>query len=317
MKALFKPISLQTSHRIEAGDGHVLHVSECGVADGVPVVVLHGGPGSGCRPHHGRFFDPRRYRIILPDQRGSGRSLPRGEIRHNHTATLIEDLELVRRYLGIERWMLFGGSWGATLALAYARAYPDLVSAMLLRGVFLGRERDLYWLFGPDGVARLFPDAWAAFKAELSSDEDDVVSACCRAICHEDEPIALKAARAWTRWADQVLNGGLAPSWEAAMSRETEQRLLAKVRIEAHYAAHRYFISDDPLLESVSRLPKVPVSIVHGRADLICTAEASWQLHQALPGSRLLRPEAGHLETDPAMVDALVGETQRMAGLLA
>jgi proline iminopeptidase len=249
---------------------------------------------------------------VLFDQRGSGRSTPLGEIDANATDMLVQDLDTMRRHLGVERWMLFGGSWGAVLALRYAQAFPDAVSAMLLRGSFLGRPRDVDWFFGDNGAARIFPDAYSDFVGPVPvAERGDLVGAYHRRVHGTDPEVALVWAGHWRDWADRVATWTMPAS--ATEVPPEPQRLLAKVRIETHYAAHRYFIADRPLLDAADRMPEVPISIVHGRRDLVCPCEAAWTLQRCIPGSRLmLLPDAGHLMSEPAMVDALVGETDRL-----
>ena len=318
MKVLYPPIEPYATRRLRVADPHELYVEECGNPQGVPVVFLHGGPGSGCRSDQRRFFDPAFYRIVLFDQRGSGRSVPAGHTGGNTTQDLITDIEAVRRALRIDRWVVFGGSWGAALTLLYTQRYPELVRAMVLRGVFLARRRDLEWFFGPDGVARLFPEAWSAFADGVSPEERrEPVPAYHRRVHDPDERLALAAARAWSAWTDHVATWTLPADGEPAGQPEEAQRVLAKARIETHFARHGYFISENGILDRAHRLAGIPCSIAHGRRDLTCTMEAAWLLHRAVPGSSLsVVSEAGHLASEPAMIDALVSETDRMRAVL-
>jgi proline iminopeptidase len=265
-------------------------------------------------PDHRRYFDPDFYRVLLFDQRGSGRSTPLGLTEANHTWELVEDMESVRRALDVDRWILFGGSWGATLALIYAERHPERVIGMVLRGVFLARPRDLEWFFGPDGVARLFPESWRDFSRAMPlAERRNLVSAYYRCIHGSDQPSAVAAARSWSAWEDRVATWSLPPTSEKGAKPVDESRLLAKARIETHFAQGRYFIAENAILDHVGRLAGIPVSIVHGRRDLTCTLEAAWLLHRAIPRSiYAVVPEAGHLASEPAMVDALVRETDRM-----
>ena len=321
---LYPPIEPDSILLLDVGAEHCLYVEECGRPDGVPVVFLHGGPGSGCQEDHRRYFDPAYYRIVLYDQRGSGRSTPLGETAHNGTRELIADLELVRRALGLDRWLVFGGSWGATLALAYAETHASAVLGLVLRGVFLGRQRDLDWFFGPDGAARLLPDAWRDFHDAILPNfaraaRSDLVRAYRRAVHGSDPELAARAALAWTAWADRVATWDR-PSDQAETADEPAitPRVLAKAMIETHFAQCRYFLDEGELLANTSRLPPVPVSIVHGSRDLVCPVASAWELHRTVPGSRLtLVPEAGHLASEPAMIDALVGETDRLREILS
>ena len=315
MRCLYPAIENVASYRIEVGGAHRLYVEECGNPDGRAVVFLHGGPGSGCNPDHRRYFDPDHYRIVLVDQRGSGRSTPPGEIHDNDTDALVRDLEVVRRQLGIDRWMLFGGSWGATLALCYAQVFPSAVSAIVLRGTFLARPRDLDWFFGDGGAARVFPEAYADFTAPVPvTERRDLVAAYHRRIHGSDSESVLAWSRHWLDW------GGAVSCWTlpstAPKTVPEAERQIAKARIETHYAINRYFVADRPLLDAVGRLPPVPVTLIHGRRDLVCPCAAAVSLHQAIPGSRLqLVEDAGHLAVEPGMIDALVGGTDRLRDL--
>lgn len=312
MLTLYPPIDDVTCHEIVVGGGHVLYVEECGHPQGEAVLFLHGGPGSGCSTDSRRYFDPTHYRIVLVDQRGSGRSRPRGEVDGNDTHTLIRDLNSVRQRLSIERWMLFGGSWGATLAIRYAQIYPLAVSAIILRGTFLARPRDVDWFFGADGAARVFPEAYADFSQPLTNDEcSNPIAAYHRRLHGADRNIALNWARSWSEWSRTVTEWTL-PRRDGNADTDPD-RLLTKTRIETHYAINGYFLVGTPLLDAISRLPLVPITIVHGRRDLVCPCAAAWTLHRAIPRSRLiLLDNAGHLAGEPAMVDALVRETDRL-----
>lgn len=312
MRQLYPPVAASAVYRIDVGDGHRIHVEECGNPTGIPVLFIHGGPGSGFNALHCRYFDPAHYRIVLVDQRGCGRSTPLGETPANSTEKLVRDLEVVRHRLGIARWILFGGSWGATLALCYAQRFPNAVSAMVLRGSFLARPRDLAWFFGGDGAARVLPDAYGDFVGLIPARERcDLVGAYHRRLHGTDEKIALAWAQAWAAWGDRVVTWTLPPS--ESKNKTDRKKLLAKVRIETHYAVNRYFLADRPLLEAVGGLPDIPIAIVHGRRDLICPFEAAWALHRAIPNSRLVPvAKAGHLAIEPAMINALVGEMDRL-----
>ena len=301
-------------HRIVVASPHELYVEECGNPRGIPVVFLHGGPGSGCASYHRRFFDPDFYRIILFDQRGSGRSLPPGETAENRTADLVGDMEVIRRHLAVERWLLFGGSWGATLALIYAQNHPDTLLGMVLRGVFLARERDLEWFF--HGLQLLFPQEWEQFSQDMEDADGqaaDLIAAYYHRIHGDNRELSLRAARGWSDWSSCVVGWNLSNEAERTDGGQDQALLLKKTRIETHYARHHYFIRDNEILERVGSLPEVPVTILHGRLDLTCTMESAWLLHRAISGSRLVVvQDAGHLMIDPPMLSALVQETQRM-----
>ena len=320
MQRLYPALEPYAEYRLPSDGPHSIHVEECGKPDGIPALFLHGGPGSGCQPDHRRFFDPDYYRIILFDQRGAGRSTPLGETAQNSSQDLLNDMESLRRKLGLDRWLLFGGSWGAALALLYAEAFPAAVSGMILRGLFLARQRDLDWFFSDDGVCRLFPDAWSAFTRDVPLQErTDLIAAQHKRIHAGNGDTALGAARAWSAWGSSVVTWSAAPGIDRGKAgSEDARRILAKARIESHYAQHRYFIQDNQILNCVDRLPSVPISIVHGRRDITCALESAWTLHLALPASRLLVVEdAGHLMSEAPMIDALLRETDRMRQLLS
>jgi proline iminopeptidase len=316
MKTLYPAIEPFATHHYKLGGGHRVHVEECGNPAGLPVVYLHGGPGSGCKPFHRCFFDPDRYRAVLLDQRGAGRSTPAGELNDNTSAHLVADLEAIRARLGIERWLVFGGSWGATLALLYAQAHPHAVNGLILRGSFLARRRDLEW-FVEDGVRRIFPDGWSEFLDHFSPDQQrHPLDALHAALTGADELARLRIARAWTLWNARVAHGnGFDPE---NLDRQAVTAMAQQAKIEAHYAVHGYFIAENQVLDHLHRLPRVPTVIIHGRRDLVCPMEAAYLLHRNLPHSELrVVPEAGHLPIGEAMIDALVTATDEMAERLA
>jgi len=319
MKSLYPSCEPYAVHRIRVEEPHELYVEECGNPRGVPVLFLHGGPGSGCGDDHRRYFDPEFYRIVLFDQRGSGKSVPLGEVMRNRTSDLVSDMEAIRRHLDIVKWALFGGSWGATLALVYALAHPHRLLGVILRGTFLARETDLDWFF--IGLRRLFPQRWRHLSDHIPDCRGyrELIDWYYAALRGEDRALALDAARRWSEWSRHAVVWHKARSTEGTgVEPETEaqrERLLAKVRIETHYAHHRYFMAENEILARVGALPAIPVSIVHGRFDLTCTLESSWLLHGAIPGSRLIHvAEAGHLIDDPVMAAALIEETDRLRG---
>jgi proline iminopeptidase len=314
MNNWYPSIDPYAEHWIRVGRSHRLYVEESGRPDGASMLFLHGGPGSGSRPDHRRYFDPDYYRVIVLDQRGSGRSTPLGETAENTTARLVQDLETVRARLKIGRWSLFGGSWGATLALVYAQTHPEAVAGMVLRGTFLGRPEDLLWCFSGQGVARVLPEAWQAFiEAIPAGERGSPIRAYHQRVHGGDPGTALCWARAWSAWTDRVVTWNL-PATGIEQERDQDpEATLAKVRIETHYALNRYFIVGNPILSRVDRLPPVPTTIVHGRRDLTCTLESSWTLHRKVRGSRLvIVSDAGHIASEPAMIRALVAETDRL-----
>lgn len=328
MRTLYPPLAPHTTLRLAVGEGHELHVERCGTPGGIPVVFLHGGPGSGCKPDHRQFFDPRRYDIVLFDQRGAGRSTPQGGVRANDTWRLVADMETIRARFGLERWVLFGGSWGSTLALSYAQTHPQRVLAMVLRGSFLARRQDLAWFAG-EGAHRLLPVQWQRFLDTSGlAPGPDLTREVHAAVLGEDETRAATVALAWESWSTAVvmysLDGGgesatpvTAPTTVPTPDPATARSALVKARLEMHYARHGYFLRENQLLEDVARLPKVLTVIVHGARDITCPAEAAWALHRALPNSRLeILRTAGHLSSETPMIDALVRAADEVAAAL-
>lgn len=314
MRTLYPPVEPLVNHSLSVGDGHVLHVEECGRLDGIPVLFLHGGPGAGCTPMHRRFFDPDRYRVVLPDQRGSGHSTPHAGLEANTTAALVDDLERVREALGIERWLVFGGSWGSTLALAYAQAHPERVSGLVLRGVFLCREEDIRWFY-QQGASRVFPDYWQAFLEPIPEDErGDMVAAYHARLDGEDQIAQYHAAQAWSIWEGRCAT--LRPESDVVDYFANPRNALAIARIENHYFHHDAFL-ERPLLEGMDRLADIPGHIVHGRYDMVCPVDQAHALKETWPAAELeIIDDAGHAASEPGIVDALIRATDRFAEVL-
>ena len=289
--------------------GHEIYYEQCGAPQGTPALVLHGGPGSGCSPRQRRFFDPQRYRAVLFDQRGSGRSRPPGETRHNHTGELVADIERLRAHLGIVRWLVFGGSWGAALAAAYAAAHPSACAGALLRGIFLTGRRDLEWFFG--GAADLFPEEWERVAgAAPKRHRRNLLHWIARTFESGSADDQRRAAAAWQAW-EQCLGGS--PPVEPPAG-EALERLVAKYRVQSHYLARRCFLGEARVLRDVSLLRGFPVAFVHGRRDLVCRPENAWRASRTLSGSRLIWVDgAGHDPFRPAMAHALTAATDRYA----
>jgi len=313
VRELYPEIEPYRSERLQVDAIHELHIEECGNPDGLPVLFLHGGPGAGVSPYHRRFFDPARYRIVLFDQRGAGRSTPAAELRENTTWHLVADIEKIRAHLGIERWVVFGGSWGSTLALAYAQTHPEPVLGLVLRGIFLGRDFELRWFNELDGGARyIFPERWARYLAYIPAEEHgDLTEAYWRRLDSDDPAERLAAALAWSDW-----EGGsttLVHDPDGADTREEPQVAINVSRNEAHYFRHKVFLQPDQLLRGVARIRHVPATIVHGRYDIICPIASAVDLAQAWPEAELRIVLAGHSAADPAIVDALVTATDALA----
>jgi proline iminopeptidase len=313
MRSLYPKIKPQHSYA-HAVDGHQIYFEESGNIKGIPVVFLHGGPGSGSSENHRRYFDPVKYRIINFDQRGCNRSIPNGLTENNTSQHLIADIESIRKQLNIDTWVIFGGSWGATLGLLYAQAFPEKVCGMILRGSFLARKRDLDW-FIYDGASRIFPDYWQNFIEIIPQEErEDLVNAYHKRVHGKNEKEKKEAAIAWSTWAGRIVTYLISDINPDNYKPENIERTVSEVLIETHYAKHRYFIAENQILDDIAKLPEVPIHIIHGRRDLTCTLESSWVLDQAIPGSKLvIVKEGGHLAGETAMVDALVSATDLVA----
>jgi proline iminopeptidase len=310
MKTLFPPLDPYATYHLKVDSVHCVYVEECGNRMGLPVVFLHGGPASGCRPDHRRFFDPEKYRIVLFDQRGSGRSTPLGEISVNTTQDLVEDMESIRRKMGINRWLVFGGSWGATLALLYASRYLDRVYGLVLRGSFLARQQDLDWFLG-NGASRVYPEQWQRLlKCVTEEEHQDLLGGLHRRIDGSDELARRRVAREWDAWGRRV---SLGSDFASPETEDSAADLVGKVRVEMHYAVNSYFLRENQVFEDCLNIRGIPIILLHGRYDLVCPVEAGYTLSLALPESRLeVLPNSGHIARGEEMVDALVRATDEM-----
>ena len=290
-------------------DGHVMYWEQVGNPRGAPVLFLHGGPGAGAGTVHRRFFDPAHWRVLIFDQRGAGRSRPLGSLEANTTPHLVADIEVLRRHLGIDRWLLFGGSWGSTLALAYAQAHPDRVAACVLRGVFLGRGREVDWFL--HGLATVFPDIHAAFAGFLPpAERADLLGSYLRRLTHPDPSVHMPAARAWSVYEGSCST--LLPSPETVSSFAQDRTALGLARIEAYYFARNLFLPPEGLLGGMDRIAQIPAEIVQGRYDMICPARTAFELAAAWPSARLtIIPDAGHSALEPGVRRALVAAVER------
>jgi len=309
---LYRPIEPFATHTIDVDNTHRLYIEESGALNGVPAVFLHGGPGAGCEPAHRRFFDPERYRIVLFDQRGSGRSVPHAELRENSTLHLISDMERIRETLDIERWMLFGGSWGSTLALAYAQSHPERVSALVLRGIFLCRPEEIDWFY-QEGASWVFPDWWQDFLAPIPTEErHDLLHAYHRRLTGEDEVARMAAAKAWSIWEGRTAT--LLANENVRSHFSDPHVALSLARLECHYFVNHAFLEPNQLLRNTHRIGDIPGVIVQGRYDLICPMRSAWALHRAWPKAELVVvPDAGHSGFEPGIRRALVEATDKLA----
>lgn len=308
---LFPEIEPHASGRMPLDARHAMYWEVSGNPDGIPVVFLHGGPGSGASPSHRRFFDPARYRIVIFDQRGSGRSTPLGAIEDNTTPLLIADIERLRRHLGVERWLIFGGSWGSTLALAYGEAHPERCLGFVLRGIFLCRPSEIEWFLY--GMRSVFPDVWRNFAEYIpAAERDDLLAAYRRRLEDPDPAVHLPAARTWSLYEGACST--LMPSEDAMRHFGDDGVALGLARIEAHYFAHDIFLPRDSLLANVGRIRHLPCVIVQGRYDMVCPAVSAFDLKAAWPEAELIVvPDAGHSAWEPGIRAHLVAAVARFA----
>ncbi len=313
MNYLFPEIEPYKSNALEVDGLHRVYVEECGNPEGVPVIYLHGGPASGCKPDHRCFFNPEIYRIILFDQRGCGRSEPFGELVDNTTQHLLSDMEFIRQHLNIQQWVVFGGSWGATLALVYAQRYPAAVSAMILRGSFLARETDLNW-FASNGANWIYPEMWEKFLSSINhiGPSSTAIPVFFDRLFYGTKQQQLDAALGWTIWGAQVALGSEFDL--SGIPEEADSRMLKQVRIEAHYAKAKYFLAENQILDHCECLQDIPTTIIHGRQDLVCPLEAAWSLYKRLPNATYTcLPNTGHIAKGEEMIDALISATETIA----
>ena len=305
MLTLYPDIKPNAQHTIAVDAPHELYVEESGNPEGIPVLVVHGGPGGGCEDYHRRFFDAERFRIILLDQRGSGRSRPLAELEGNTTQALMEDMETVRHFLGIDQWLLFGGSWGSTLALVYAQAYPERVSGLVLRGIFLCRPKDIEWFY-QHGASRIFPDYWQDYLDRIpEAERHDLVGAYYRRLTSPNELEQIQAAKAWSIWEGRCAT--LHPNPRVVEHFGHPHVAIALARIECHYFMNQAFLEPDQIVRDADRLKDIPGLIVHGRYDMVCPLDNAISLSEAWPNAdlRIIR-DAGHSASEPAIVDALI-----------
>jgi proline iminopeptidase len=313
--AWYPPIEAYRTEVLPVSGGHRLHVEEAGNAAGVPALFVHGGPGSNVSPGHRRFFDPAHYRIVLFDQRGAGKSEPSGSTLDNTTWHLVEDIESLRRHLGVERWLLFGGSWGSTLSLAYAIAHPERVLALVLRGIFLVSASELHWFY-QEGASRIFPEEFELYAGIVPlAERHDLIAAYHRRLHGDDAQVCLRFARAWCRW--EAACSFLVPREDYAKKFEDDRLTLAFARIESHYFAHLgFFATATQLLDGVDRIRAIPARIVQGRYDMVCPMETAWALHRAWPEADFrIVPMAGHSALEDDTVAELVAATDEFRRL--
>jgi proline iminopeptidase len=311
LKTLYPPIEPFDTGRLKVSPIHEIYYEQCGNPQGKPVVFLHGGPGGGISIDYRRYFDPKVYRVVLFDQRGSGKSTPHASIEENTTWHLVADIEQLREHVNIKHWQVFGGSWGSTLALAYAETHPDRVRELVLRGIFLCRPKEIRWFY-QEGASEIFPDVWEEYLKVIPENERaDMVSAYHRRLMSDDEAVRLQAARAWSIWEGSTSRLFFDPAMIEKFA--DPEFALAFARIECHYFMNNaFFSSDNYLIENVGRIRPIPAVIVQGRYDVVCPLTSAWDLHRAWPEAQLnIIPDAGHSISEPGIIDALVRATDQ------
>ncbi|HEY5654532.1 MAG TPA: prolyl aminopeptidase [Woeseiaceae bacterium] len=311
-RTLYPAIEPNHTGYLKVGGHHELYYEESGNPHGKPVVFLHGGPGGGCSPGMRRFFNPDVYRIILFDQRGSGKSRPHASLEDNTTWDLVDDIEILRAALQVERWMVFGGSWGSTLALAYAQTYPQRVTELVLRGIFMLRKKEIHWFY-QHGASEIFPDQWQGFLAPIpKSERHDLLRAYHKRLTSDDENTRLQAARAWSIWEGST--SLLQPDPKMIAEFGEDEMALAMARIECHYFMNDGFMEEDQLLHNIKRIRQIPAVIVQGRYDVVCPMISAWELHQAWPEAKFrVSPDSGHSAFDAGNTHELIMATDHFA----
>jgi len=313
LRTLYPPIEPYESGMLDGGDGHSIYYERSGRPGGKPAVFLHGGPGGGVSPDHRRLFDPARYDVTLFDQRGCGRSTPHAGLEANTTWHLVADIERLREKAGADKWLVFGGSWGSTLGLAYAEAHPERVSALILRGVYTVTKAELAWYY-QFGVSEMFPEKWERFQAPIPKTErGDMIAAYRKRLTGDDPAAQIEAATAWSAWEGETIT--LLPSAEISATHHDPHFALAFARLENHYFVHECWLEEGQLLRDAGRLRGIPGTIVHGRYDMPCPARYAYALHKAWPEADFhLIEGAGHAYSEPGILDRLIRATDRFAG---
>ncbi|MGI9202785.1 MAG: prolyl aminopeptidase [Woeseiaceae bacterium] len=311
-RELYPPIEATRTGFLDVGGGHTLYYEECGNPQGKPAVFLHGGPGGGCTPAMRRFWNPDVYRIILFDQRGSGKSKPHANLENNTTWDLVNDIELLRVALQIDKWQVFGGSWGSTLALAYSQTHPERVSEIVLRGIFMLRKKEIDWFY-QHGASEIYPDRWQHYLEPIPPDErDDLLQAYYRRLTSDDATERLQAAKSWSIW--EGTTSTLLPNEAIAADFAADDMATALARIECHYFVNQGFMKDNQLIDEIDRIRRIPAVIVQGRYDVVCPAVSAWELSQAWPEADFrIVPDAGHAAFEPGNAHELVMATDAFA----
>ena len=315
MTHLYPEIDPYNQFNLKVSDLHTIHIEESGNPNGKPVVFLHGGPGGGIEPIYRQYFDPEKWRIIIFDQRGCGKSTPHAELAENTTWELVDDIEKIREYLGIEKWVVFGGSWGSTLSLSYAITHPERCKALVLRGIFMIRNKEIDWFY-QEGASNIYPDAWEQYVKPIPEDErHDMVAAYYKRLTSKDESVRLEAAKAWSIW--EASTSKLIQSDDYLHQFEDAKVAEAFARIECHYFTHGgFFKSENWLLENVDKIRHIPTVIVQGRYDVVCPMVSAWELHRAFPEADFeIVQDAGHSMTEKGIAAKLVEYTDKFSDL--
>ena len=315
MKQLYPEIEPYNQFDLKVSDLHTIHIEESGNINGKPVIFLHGGPGGGIEPVYRQYFDPEKWRIIIFDQRGCGQSTPHAELQENTTWDLIADIEKIRQHLEIDKWVVFGGSWGSTLSLSYAITHPDRCKALVLRGIFMIRKKEINWFY-QDGTSNIYPDAWEHYLRPIPEDErHDLVAAYYKRLTSNDDSVRIEAAKAWSIW--EASTSKLIQSEESIHAFEDAKVAEAFARIECHYFTNRgFFDTDEWLLENVDKIRHIPTVIVQGRYDVVCPMISAWELHRAFPEADFeIVQDAGHSMTEKGIAAKLVEYTDKFSEL--
>ena len=312
---LFPNIEPFNTFYLPVSDLHTIYIEESGNKNGKPVIFLHGGPGGGVDPKYRRYFNPDKWHIIMFDQRGCGKSTPFAELKENTTWDLVDDIEKIRNHLSIDRWVIYGGSWGSTLSLAYSQTYPDSCKALILRGIFLVRKKEIHWFY-QEGASKIFPDNWQSFVAPIPIEKrNNLLEAYYNLLIGEDSSKKIEAAKAWSTWEGSTVR--LIQDKDFIGDFSDEKFAEAFARIECHYFMNNaWFDSDNHLIENVDKIRHIPAVIVHGRYDVICPVENAWELHQAWPESELhIIPDAGHSIFEEGIKDKILEYTEKFSSL--
>lgn len=313
MRELYPPRQPYNEGELKVSDLHTIHFEESGNPEGKPIVLLHGGPGGGCPPFYRQYFDPEKWRLVMFDQRGCGQSKPHAELQENTTWDLVNDIEKLREYLNIHQWVVFGGSWGSTLSLAYSQTHPDRCKGLILRGIFMLRQKEIRWFY-QEGASYIFPDAWEEYVKPIPINErDDLLTAYYQRLTSPDTQIRLEAARAWSIWEGSTSR--LFPDLDLMQSFGIDAFAEAFARIECHYFINKGFIApEDKLLLNIDRIRKIPAVIVQGRYDVVCPMMSAWELHRAWPEAEfIVVADAGHSMSEPGIRTCLMEATDKFA----